>query len=199
MTMQGEAIIMDPFGFFQLGLEEVLGPKELSKLKTSSNSSAKKNSDASQNQITPIRMAMDEAYGKICASGLAICAGRAAFKHLLVEKGAELGFDDDKYRFLPIHVKIRKGLELLAQWMKDTFGYQITVHPEAKVLNFDIRDVSSGAVPSQYDYMCDFTSGLLQEFLAWLSGGKFYPIHERECKAAGASVCNFQIDRNPLD
>jgi predicted hydrocarbon binding protein len=170
------------------GLEEVLGPVELANLHSGSNNSG--------NPVSSIRKKMDELYGPTGARGLAICSGRAAFKHLLAESGREIGFEATEYRFLPIRSKIRRGLEMLAKWIEKTYTLQATLYSENKVFRFEVKGVAG---TSNVLTLCDFTSGLLQEFLAWTSGGKFYAVHEAECRGTGAEQCSFLVGKYPLE
>jgi predicted hydrocarbon binding protein len=171
-----------------LGLEEVLGPAELERLQ--------KHCGGSADKVDSIRKTMDEFYGASGASGLAICSGRAAFKHLLAETGREIGFEDANYCFLPTRLKIRKGLELLAAWIEKTYDLKTTVKNAGKEFQLEVKDMSEkGAVPT----LCDFTSGLLQGFLTWTSGGKFYVVRETECRGAGAGQCTYTVGKFPLD
>ena len=43
-----------------------------------------------------------------------------------------------------------------------------------------------------------FSTGLLQESLKWVSGGNEFRVNESKCVAAGDSVCEFIIQKEPL-
>jgi predicted hydrocarbon binding protein len=47
--------------------------------------------------------------------------------------------------------------------------------------------------------MCDFTIGLLQEFMAWAGGSKYFRIQEIACRGNGDACCSFKIDKNPIE
>jgi hypothetical protein len=169
-----------------LGLTDVLGPSEVDRLKPSG---------LTNERLGELRSRMDSLYGKTGASGLAICSGRAAFKYLLKKQGKELGFEDAAYRFLPTRLKIRKGLEILAQWMEKIYALPVNVINDERDFHFRLGD-------PEHDHdlaLCDFTAGLLQGFLAWTSGGKYYLVREIECRAVGASGCDFQVGKIPLE
>ena len=169
-----------------LGLTDVLGPSEVDRLKSSG---------LTKERLGELRSRMDSLYGKTGASGLAICSGRAAFKYLLDKQGIEIGFEDTAYRFLPVRLKIRKGLEILAQWMEKTYALQANVVSDNRGFHFRLGESPQDQVLA----LCDFTVGLLQGFLAWTSGGKFYLVREIECCAVGANYCDFQVGKNPLE
>ena len=169
-----------------LGLADVLGPTEVDRLKSSG---------LTKERLGELRSRMDSLYGKTGASGLAICSGRAAFKYLLENQGKEIGFEDTAYRFLPTRLKIRKGLEILARWMEKTYSLQANVVSDDRDFHFRL-----GESPQDHELaLCDFTAGLLQGFLAWTSGGKFYLVREIECRKLGANYCNFEVGKNPLE
>lgn len=168
------------------GLEDVLGPAETKRLKAT---------DTAQDQLTALRSRMDSLYGRTGAHGLAICSGRAAFKYLLEKNGQEMGFEDVAYRFLPIRSKLRRGLELLARWIEKTYGLKVTVINGDKDFHFKVAETQENRHP----VMCDFTIGLLQGFLAWTSGGKFYIVRETQCCALGEDCCNFQVGKTPVE
>lgn len=178
---------------FFLGLEEVLGTEELSRVSILSNT------NIPEDEILPVRKQMDKVYGKQSARGLAICSGRAAFKYLLEKDGRSIGFEDVDYHFLPIRLKVKKGLEMLAKWVERTYAVSVTIHSGSTDFEVEMKSQNGERTPANDVCMCDFISGLLQEFLAWVSGGKFYPVHETLCRGAGDSLCNIQVSRQPLD
>ena len=46
--------------------------------------------------------------------------------------------------------------------------------------------------------MCHVATGLLQEGVKWVSGGKVYRIVETTCIAKGDPVCTFEINKEPI-
>jgi predicted hydrocarbon binding protein len=46
--------------------------------------------------------------------------------------------------------------------------------------------------------VCFIAAGLLQEGLKWLSGGSEFRVNESECRAMGAEVCRFVIQKEPI-
>lgn len=171
-----------------LGLQETIGPADVAKLRDLLTGGTDLNSD--------VRRKMDEMYGEAGACGVAICSGRAAFKYLLEKDGKAIGFENPDFRFLPIRVKVRKGLELMARWFEINYGVKTSLHSAEGEFQIDVKDSSGG---SSSTTLCDFTSGLLQGLLAWISGGKFYVVRETECRASGAEKCSFSVGKNPLE
>lgn len=171
------------------GLEEVLGPTELSRL----------TGKAGRSSLTALQQKMEECYGSDGARGVAICAGRSAFKHLVERNGGVIGFEETDYRFSPIKVKIRKGLSLLAKWIENTYGLKATVqNGVGDYYRFEVSEGQRSDLAKELP-LCDFTSGLLQEFMAWTSGGKFYVVRETDCRRTGSACCNFQVGKTPVE
>ena len=171
-----------------LGLEETIGTADTAELKKLAQGKPEITADV-LNQ-------MDEMYGKAGTSGVAICSGRAAFKYLLEKDGREIGFESLDFRFLPIRVKVRRGLELMAGWFEKNYGVKASVRSGEGEFHVDVSDAEEGKSSAT---LCDFTTGLLQGFLAWMSGGKFYVVRETECRASGADKCSFSVGKNPLE
>ncbi len=171
-----------------LGLEETIGAADAAELQKLAQGEPEVNAD--------VLKQMHEMYGKAGTSGVAICSGRAAFKYLLEKDGREIGFENPDFRFLPIRVKVRRGLELMASWFEKNYGVKASVHSGEGEFRVDVNDAAGGKSGTT---LCDFTTGLLQGFLAWISGGKFYVVCETECRANGAEKCSFSVGKNPLE
>lgn len=170
------------------GLEETIGPADTAELQKLAGGKSEMTAD--------VRKKLDEMYGKVGASGVAICSGRAAFKYLLENDGKEIGFESPDFRFLPIRVKVRRGLELMAGWFEKNYGVKASVRSGEREFRVDVFDSAEGESNTN---LCDFTAGLLQGFLAWISGGKFYVVRETECRASGAEKCSFSVGKKPLE
>jgi predicted hydrocarbon binding protein len=185
---------MNSLNYYLLGLEETVGPAEVSKL-FEAVPSIEKESALTTEQVRSLRMKMNDLYGAAGARGVALCSGRAAFKHLLNEQSQKLGFENDDFRFLPGRLKLKKGLTLLAKWMERTYRETVKVEVREQYWVFQITD----CLECGFGGMCDFTVGLLQEFMSWAGGGKFYRVSEISCQNRGQDCCRFQIDKGPIE
>jgi predicted hydrocarbon binding protein len=142
---------------------------------------------------------MEEMFGPTGTRGLMVCSGRAAFKYFLKGEGKTLGFDTAQFRLLPTRTKLKKGLQQIALWMQNSSGDVITLKNEDKQWIYEVSSGSEIEGKKISATNCDFTAGLLQEFLSWAGGGKFYRVKETTCRAAGDSCCSFVIDKFPLE
>jgi predicted hydrocarbon binding protein len=185
---------MNSFNYYLLGLKETVGPTEVSKL-FEALPNLEKEPEFSAEQVRSIRAKMDSLYGMTGARGVALCSGRAAFKHLLSEQSQQLGFDNEDFRFLPGGLKLKKGLVLLANWMEKAYRESIQLEALESHWVFQI----SNCLECGFGGMCDFTAGLLQEFMSWAGGGKFYRVSEISCQNRGQDCCRFQIDKKPIE
>ena len=199
MVEQNISLQTGPFQLFFLGLQEILSPEDFGKLVSSTSDTDLVYEGISAAQLKPVRQKMNEVYGEKGARGLAMCSGRAAFKHLLSQHGKALGFEANGFRFLPTRLKLKKGLELLAVWVKTSYGDEAKIISSEKTWLFDVCHCHECSGFSGVDAMCDFTAGILQEFLAWAGGEKFYRVQETNCCARGDAACRFTIDKFPLD
>jgi predicted hydrocarbon binding protein len=199
MVAQNYSLSGNSFPLFFLGLEETLGREELEKLVRDIPGLLSSTGILSAREIKPVAQKLTENYGQTGARGLMMCSGRAAFKYLLKQEGKALGFEAPGFRFLPNRSKLKKGLDQIAGWMKRTYGDEIQVKNNGGNWHFELSDCHECEGVTSAFSMCDFTAGLLQEFLSWAGGGKFYAVHEVNCRAVGDESCCFAIDKFPLD
>ena len=199
MVAQAYAPLFGPPHFFILGLEEIIGPEELGHLIEHLPELKQIKGEVSPEHIPPVRKVMAETYGKTGARGIAMCAGRASFPHLLKRQANQLGFESSSFRFLPGRSKLKQGLSLLANWMEKTYHEQIKIVDIDQQWSFQVSSCSECAEFLASESMCDFTAGLLQGFMTWAGGGKFYRIVETRCRSKGDEYCDFLIDKNPVD
>ena len=66
--------------------------------------------------------ALKEKYGETGMRGLAMRAGRASFSYFLREYGPETGLSEIDFRLLPARVRLRAGMDKMAETFKDKGG-----------------------------------------------------------------------------
>ena len=185
--------------YFTLGLIEIIGPEEFEKFARYLSGLKLPENNLTAAQVVPIRQKLNEIYGLTGARGIAMCSGRAAFKHLLNQHGKQLGFENETFRFLPGRLKLKRGLALLADWMGKNHQEKILIENTEKHWLFKVSDCRECVDSKSAGSMCDFTAGCLQEFMSWASGGKFYRIQETSCQGMGDEFCVFAIDKSPVE
>ena len=117
-------------------------------------------------------------FGKRGGQGIILQIGRVFFKNYLRTFGFDLGMMDQNFRMLPKGKRIRQGLDILSREfsVKDGFSYSVIDDSTKWYLKIEYYDPDL-ELKSYYE---SFLIGLLQEFLSWTSGGKYYPIKVAE-------------------
>src|SRR5512135_3516346 len=169
-----------------LAMEEVMGRNgvnailNLARLKTLVNSYPPNNFDRqfSFDEVGSIQQALEDMYGPRGGRGLALRAGRACFKYGLKEFGPVLGIADLAFRLLPLPMKLKVGSDVFAETF-NKFSDQVV-----RLQELDDRFVwENTRCPVCWGRhtdtpCCALAVGILQEALYWVSGGKYFEVHE---------------------
>lgn len=149
-------------------------------------------------ELSSINQALEDMYGLRGGRTLAIRMGRAGFKYALKDFGSLLGLADLAFRLLPLGMKLKVGLNAMADTFNNFTDQRVRVEEEAERFVYIIdrcpvcwQRVSD--VPC-----CHAATGLLQEMVSWVSSGKAFEVQEITCVAAGDSACTFTVDKRPL-
>jgi len=176
---------------FLLALEDVMGKNgvsavlNLAKLRHLVNRYPPNNLDLgfSFEEMSGINKALEDMYGPRGGRGLAIRAGRAGFKYALKDFGSLLGMADLAFRLLPLGMKLKVGLNAMADTFNKFTDQRVTLEEEADhfVYVIDRCPVCWGRHAAEPT--CHAATGLLQETVHWISGGKAFHIEETSCAA----------------
>jgi predicted hydrocarbon binding protein len=150
-------------------------------------------------ELGNIMQALEDMYGPRSGRSLAIRAGRAGFKYGLREFGSLLGLADLAFRLLPLGMKLRVGLNAMADTFNNFTDQRVRLEEESGHFSYIIErcPVCWGR---HADRPCCYAAmGLLQEMVFWISNGKSFGIKEVSCIAAGDSACTFIVGKHPLD
>jgi predicted hydrocarbon binding protein len=125
------------------------------------------------------------------ARGILIRVGGNLWKRLLDDAPVALKAQSKFLFGLPINVRRKSALELLAKLLSDQRG-DVTVH----TLDLDLLladKASPGTLgQNESEYICYVTLGLIRECLYWATG-KEHDIEEISCRANGGEACEFKI------
>jgi predicted hydrocarbon binding protein len=92
------------------------------------------------------------------------------------------------------------GLRQLAIVFNHQFGERVSLEEQATHWLWTAEDCLNCCHGNHSaDCSCYLMIGILQEFLSWASGGRFYPVVELECAVSDGQRCVFRIDKKPLD
>jgi len=138
-------------------------------------------------------------YGSLGARGTALKVGRAAFQGVVRTYGSDEGFEAKEYQLLPVRKRARAGLEKLAAIFDCACGIRVAVTAEPDAWLWTLADCEHCNHPAVEAMVSHFMLGLLQAYLAWISGGKVFQVEEIACRAQGASNCVIRVLRLPLD
>lgn len=148
--------------------------------------------------FTALNAALEEMYGPRGGRGLALRAGRAGFARGLQGFGALVGASDLAFKVLPLGTKLKLGLPMMAA-VFNQFSDQISRVEEKQdhfVYYIDRCPVCWGRKTDKP--VCFAATGLLQEGLRWLSGGKEFRVDETTCISMGDQACTFIIYKEPV-
>ncbi len=148
--------------------------------------------------FTAINKAIEDMYGIRGGRGLALRAGRAAFAQGLSDFGALIGMSELAFKVIPLGTKLKIGLRALAETFS-TFSDQksfVTEEDDHFVYTIEKCPVCWGRHTERP--VCFAATGVIQEGLRWVSGGKDFKVEQTHCHAMGHEACNFSIYKKPL-
>jgi hypothetical protein len=126
-------------------------------------------------------------------------SGRTCFKYGLREFGPLLGLADPAFRLLPSGEKLRVGARLFAEAFNRFSDQRVRLEEDHNHIYWHIErcPVCWGRV--SHEPVCHLAVGILEEALAWVSGGRQFCLVETACIARGDPDCTIQIDKQPID
>lgn len=127
--------------------------------------------------------------------GLTLEAGRIAFDYLLKDSGTEIGIQGTAYRMLPTRSRLEKGFQMLSSWINSRWSGQCSIEATEKQWCWKIHTPPGELKTACHDTYTLFMTGLIQGFMSWASGGKYYPVK----MVLEKDVCNCLISKTPLD
>ena len=148
------------------------------------------------NILASIGLALEELYGVKGCRGFAQRVGRSIFADALRNFGAMTGTNDQRFRMLPRHVRLKIGIPAVAKIFSEVSDQENSVSEFQDEFIFTIhRCPMCWGRSEAEDPVCYFMVGLLQECMQWLSNGGEYQIWEKQCIARGDSVCAFHLPK----
>jgi predicted hydrocarbon binding protein len=190
--------------FVEKGIREILGEIQWNKVSRALNrdhqvSPGKSHPENNLPQLGKIIQGISEIYGEDAGLGLAQRAGGASFKYFLTEYANHLNLTCLEMRTKPLRSRLRDGMKSISACMSKEFGITATFEELKNELRWKVAGCSECSQRESVDSICFFTVGLIQEFLSWSAGSKFYPVEEIACSARGDPECEFRIGLYPLD
>jgi hypothetical protein len=181
------------------GMEEVMGHSAVEETLKQAASTCSPKASLQPGNVAHILEVVEAIYGTYAGYGLALCIGKACTKYGLRAFGSELGLDGLDFRLRPPAVRINLGLELLAHILQQLYGICIRIDQNPRsyqwVMPGEIMDTGKQASPAA-GYL---VMGILQEFLYWAGGGRFYPLEVAVSAANELPAFVITIAKKALD
>ena len=150
--------------------------------------------------LAAINLAMENIYGLRGSRGLAQRAGRALFRDAYDRYSALAGIGDLAIKVLPMNTKVRIGLNALAKLYTNYSDQYTTVSEREDTFLYSIhRCPVCWGRSGENKPVCFLYVGLLQEGLRFISNGKEFRVYESKCIAIGDQVCEYVIEKNPMN
>jgi len=155
--------------------------------------------DLTFHEIAGLQIALEGLYGPRGGRGIALRAGRASFPYFLRQFGERAGLTQMDFRLLPTQARLSSGLDVLTRLLASLCHNSIQISETDAHWLVRVENCPECWQRQTQEPVCHFFVGFLQEFMAWASNGRYYPVTESQCQAMGASACIFQIDQQALD
>lgn len=112
--------------------------------------------------------------------------------------GALAGAGDLAFKILPLSTKLRIGIPAMAKIFSTTSDQLSTVAEKDDHYVYTIHRCPVCYGRHTEKPCCHIATGLLQEGLKWLSGGREFRVVETTCIANGDPTCDFAIYKEPI-
>ncbi len=186
------------------GMQEIIGPEGMHTVIDAQQdfgicSQFLQLSSANSNEMTVLFASLEKVFGRLAGQGIAQRSGRVSFEYLSRQPELHNAFSDMAKRLLPVPTRIKEGLEILSGSVASQCGVQIIVSEDDQnwYWRIDSCPWCTGRIGETRG--CYFLIGLVQEFTAWMSGGRFFDVTEVGCCAAEDAACLIQIGKRPLE
>lgn len=142
--------------------------------------------------------AIESIYGVRGGRQLAREAGRESFKYWIEGFGGVIGFADVALRVLPLALRARIGIEVLAEIFNRYTDQPVTLGEGSDSYFFTLESCGFCTGRHTEDPACYFPIGVLEESLFWVSRGRRFAVEETTCMACGDPVCTLYIGKVPF-
>lgn len=192
---------------FYMALEEVVGGEALSAILRSARLQHRLDRlppndftvEFSFEEPGRIQRALEELYGFSTGRALARQIGGACFRTGVEDLNPVLGVSDLVFRILPVRMRFKVGLEVLAHMLRQFSDNSVQLAEDNHHFRWTFERCGFCWGRRSDSPCCDIAVGFLQEELYWLSGGDNFHIEEISCVGAGDSTCTMLIDKRPVD
>lgn len=140
--------------------------------------------------------AVEGIYGIRGGRRLARQSGQACFKYGIEGFGGVIGFADFALRLLPIPMRVRIGMEVLAEIFNRYSDHHVML-AESGESYFFIMDQCGFCWERRTETpACDLIVGLLEETLYWVTRGQRFVVESTSCIACGENIGAIRVDKH---
>jgi hypothetical protein len=149
--------------------------------------------------MAALNEALEDMYGPRGGRGLQLRLGRVLFEEGLANFGALVGASDLAFKVLPLNAKLKAGLPAIAK-VFDSLSDQTSyvTDPGGDHYLYHIARCSMCWEREVERPVCFIASGIIEEALRWLSGGRTFRVDEITCIGMGDEECKYAIYKEPL-
>ena len=186
------------------GIEEIVGEEELQELLIKNEIPFEKDKNnntcltraLSFKELNKLESSLVDLFGETGCRGAALRSGRSFFMGFYRLYGIQTGLNTLEYRMLPLKKRIQTGLERISGWLTDTTDINFEVNDDDQKWYWVLeKDFNQGEIEDCHLTLYDFTIGMLQGYLAWASGGKYYPVQKCEDNPSDLII---EIEKNAI-
>ncbi len=150
------------------------------------------------NEVAQIVTAVEGIYGHQGGQRLMRRSGQASFKYGIEGFGGIIGIADFLLRFLPMSLRARLGLEVIAEIFNRYSDQQVILGENEQHYFFAVEQCGVCWGLEANRPMCYSMVGVLEEALYWVSRGRRFEVVEIACIAQGDAKCTFRVAKQPL-
>lgn len=149
--------------------------------------------------IAALNQALEEMYGPRGGRGLQLRLGRVLFARGLPSMGPLVGASDLAFKVLPLPAKLKAGLPALAK-VFDSLSDQASnvTDPGGEYFLYNIERCSMCWDRKVEHPVCFIATGIIEEALRWLSGGRTFRVDEISCIGMGDKTCSYAVYKEPI-
>ncbi len=148
--------------------------------------------------VSSLQAAVEAVYGAERGRDFNRKVGRACLTGGLREFNPLVGIADLPVRMLPLGMKLHVGFDMFAMVFNRFTNQVVTLGEDDKSYKWVIERCPVCWGRHSEAACCHLAVGILQEGLAWTSGGKEFSVVETHCLAAGDEACIIEIGKRPL-
>lgn len=153
-------------------------------------SGSRLDADSVSQAYADVQAAIQSYFGR-GARGILLRIGRLLWPMLLRDASFLTHFYAQTIRLLPVSLRLRPALELLAGFLRGDAG-QVTIHSLDMDWMLADKDFAPLVKDARDSLACYITQGLIQECLFWACGREV-DVAETSCRARGGDACEFLI------